>query len=56
MWQSAGSMGEYLEVNVLKTYFERRGSGDPTLLLHGGEEQPSRFPHRPTRWLRITQS
>lgn len=29
-------MGEYLDVNGLKTYFERRGTGDPVLLLHGG--------------------
>jgi pimeloyl-ACP methyl ester carboxylesterase len=29
-------MGEYLEVNGLKTFFERRGSGEPVLLLHGG--------------------
>ncbi|MGC2288768.1 MAG: alpha/beta hydrolase [Thermoplasmata archaeon] len=29
-------MGEYLDANGLRTYFERRGSGDPVLLLHGG--------------------
>jgi len=29
-------MGEYLEVNGVRTYFETRGSGEPAVLLHGG--------------------
>jgi pimeloyl-ACP methyl ester carboxylesterase len=29
-------MGDYIEANGLKTYFERKGSGESLLLLHGG--------------------
>ncbi|MGA8710813.1 MAG: alpha/beta fold hydrolase [Thermoplasmata archaeon] len=29
-------MGEYLDVNGVRTYFETRGKGEPVLLLHGG--------------------
>lgn len=35
-WRDGGSMGEYLEVNGVRTYFETRGKGEPVLLLHGG--------------------
>ncbi len=29
-------MGEYVEASGLRTYLERRGAGEPLLLLHGG--------------------
>jgi pimeloyl-ACP methyl ester carboxylesterase len=30
------SMGQYMQVNVVRTWYEERGEGDPTVLLHGG--------------------
>ncbi|MFN2484430.1 MAG: alpha/beta fold hydrolase [Candidatus Limnocylindria bacterium] len=32
----APQMGDYVEIDGVRTYYEVRGSGDPVLLLHGG--------------------